>query len=120
MAARTAGLAAEGGVEAVVGEAVSVRKAASGRVRRAAHRPRRANLEMPSVPRAKSTRSRTAMDVLLAEAASHHERAERPERESEPTYAVPVTERPVAPPEIKVESDSKEESAPPRRGWWQR
>ena len=54
------------------------------------------------------------------EAASHHERVERPERESEPTYAVPVTERPVAPPEIKVESDSKEESAPPRRGWWQR
>ena len=65
MAARTAGLAAEGGVEAVVGEAVSVRKAASGRVRRAAHRPRRANLEMPFVPRVKSTRSRTAMDVLL-------------------------------------------------------
>jgi hypothetical protein len=32
-----------------------------------------------------------------------------------------VTERPVAPPEIKVESDSKkEDSAPPRRGWWQR
>ena len=60
------------------------------------------------------------MDVLLPEAASHHERVERPERESEPTYAVPVTERPVAPPEIKVESDSKEESAPPRRGWWQR
>jgi hypothetical protein len=65
MAARTAGLAAEGGVEAVVGEAVSVRKAASGRVRRAAHRPRRANLEMPFVPRVKATRSRTAMDVLL-------------------------------------------------------
>jgi hypothetical protein len=64
MAARTAGLAAEGGVEAVAGEAVSVRKAASGRVRRAAHRPRRANLEMLFVPRAKSTRSRTAMDVL--------------------------------------------------------
>jgi len=52
------------------------------------------------------------------EAASHHERVERTERESEPTYA--VTERPVAPPEINVESDSKEESAPPRRGWWQR
>jgi hypothetical protein len=30
---------------------------------------------------------------------------------------VPVTERPS---EIKVESDSKEEQAPPRRGWWQR
>jgi ribonuclease E len=54
------------------------------------------------------------------EAASHHERVERPERESQPTYAVPVTERPAGPPEIKVESDSKEESAPPRRGWWQR
>jgi ribonuclease E len=54
------------------------------------------------------------------EAASHDERVERPERGSEPTYAVPVTERPVAPPEIKVESDSKGESAPPRRGWWQR
>jgi ribonuclease E len=54
------------------------------------------------------------------EAASHHERIERPPRESEPSYAVPVTERPVAPSEIKVESDSKEEQAPPRRGWWQR
>ena len=39
MAARTAGLAAEGGVAAGVGEAVSVRKAASGRVRRAATPP---------------------------------------------------------------------------------
>ena len=29
-------------------------------------------------------------------------------------------ERPVAPPEIKVESETKEDSAPPRRGWWQR
>jgi ribonuclease E len=54
------------------------------------------------------------------EAASHHERVERPARESEPTYAVPVTERPVAPPEIKVESEVKEDNAPPRRGWWQR
>jgi hypothetical protein len=33
---------------------------------------------------------------------------------------VPVPERPVAPPEIKVESETKEDSAPPRRGWWQR
>jgi hypothetical protein len=31
-----------------------------------------------------------------------------------------VTERPVAPPEIKVESETKEDSTPPRRGWWQR
>jgi ribonuclease E len=54
------------------------------------------------------------------DASSHRERAARPARESEPTYAVPVTERPVAPPEIKVESETKEESAPPRRGWWQR
>jgi hypothetical protein len=44
MAARTAGLAAEGGGEAVAGEAVNVRKAASGKVRRAAHSPRRASL----------------------------------------------------------------------------
>jgi hypothetical protein len=64
MAARTAGLAAEDGVEAVVGEAVSVRKAASGKVRRAAHRQRRATNPMPFVPRVNSTRSRTAMDVL--------------------------------------------------------
>ncbi|MGH6824901.1 ribonuclease E/G [Methyloceanibacter sp.] len=55
-----------------------------------------------------------------SEAASHHERVELPARESESSYAVPVTERPVAPPEVKVESDSKEGSAPPRRGWWQR
>jgi ribonuclease E len=54
------------------------------------------------------------------EDASRRERAERPPRESEPTYAVPVPERPVAPPETKVESETKEDSAPPRRGWWQR
>jgi len=30
-----------------------------------------------------------------------------------------VSERPVAP-EIKVESETKEDSTPPRRGWWQR
>jgi hypothetical protein len=64
MAARTAGLAAEGGVEAVVGEAVSVRKGASGKVRRAAHSPRRANLEMPFVPRAKPVRSRMGVGAL--------------------------------------------------------
>ena len=54
------------------------------------------------------------------DAAPHHERVERPEPENEPSYAVPVTERPVAPPEIKVESEAKDDSAPPRRGWWQR
>jgi hypothetical protein len=31
-----------------------------------------------------------------------------------------VTERPVASPEIKVESEAKEDGTPPRRGWWQR
>ena len=56
----------------------------------------------------------------VADTALHKERVERPARESEPTYAVPVTERPVAPPEIKVESETKEDSTPPRRGWWQR
>jgi hypothetical protein len=50
----------------------------------------------------------------------HKERVERPARASEPTYAVPVTERPVASPEIKVESETKEDGTPPRRGWWQR
>ena len=55
-----------------------------------------------------------------ADSPSHHERVERPARDSEPAYAVPVTERPVAPPEIKVESETKNDSAPPRRGWWQR
>jgi ribonuclease E len=54
------------------------------------------------------------------DAASRHERVERPARESEPTYAVPVSERPVAPPEIKVEGETKEDNAPRRRGWWQR
>jgi hypothetical protein len=53
-------------------------------------------------------------------AASHEEKAERPARESEPSYAAPVSERPVSPPEIKVESEIKEDNAPPRRGWWQR
>jgi len=48
------------------------------------------------------------------------ERPERPSRDSEPGVAAPVAERPSAPAEIKVESESKEESAPPRRGWWQR
>jgi ribonuclease E len=48
------------------------------------------------------------------------ERPERPSRDSEPGVAAPVAERPSAPAEIRVESESKEESAPPRRGWWQR
>jgi ribonuclease E len=52
--------------------------------------------------------------------ASHEEKAERPPRESEPSYAAPVSERSVAAPEIKVESEIKEDNAPPRRGWWQR
>ena len=62
MAARTASLAAEGVVEAVAAE-VSVRKVASGKVRRAALRPKRATMAMPPTPKAKPTRSRTAMDV---------------------------------------------------------
>jgi ribonuclease E len=53
-------------------------------------------------------------------AASHEEKAELPPRESEPSYAAPVSERSVAAPEIKVESEIKEDNAPPRRGWWQR
>jgi hypothetical protein len=65
MEARTASLAAEGGVEAVAGEAVSVKKVASGKVRRAAHRPRRASLQIPSVPRAKPARSRMGVGALL-------------------------------------------------------
>ena len=56
----------------------------------------------------------------VADTALHKERVERPARASEPTYAVPVTERPVASPEIKVESETKEDGTPPRRGWWQR
>jgi ribonuclease E len=50
----------------------------------------------------------------------HPQRAERPSRDSEPAAAAPVAERTPAPAEIRVESESKEESAPPRRGWWQR
>jgi ribonuclease E len=53
-------------------------------------------------------------------AASQHKRAEAQVREGEQTYAVPVTERPVAPSEIKVESETPDEARPPRRGWWQR
>jgi hypothetical protein len=32
----------------------------------------------------------------------------------------PPTERPTVQPEVGVESEAKEESSPPRRGWWQR
>ena len=48
------------------------------------------------------------------------ERSERPSRDSEAGVAAPVAERQSPPAEIKVESESKEKSAPPRRGWWQR
>jgi ribonuclease E len=37
----------------------------------------------------------------------------------EAAYSVPIVERP-APTEIRVDSDSKEEERPRRRGWWQR
>jgi ribonuclease E len=48
------------------------------------------------------------------------DRPESPSRDSEPGYAAPVVERPSAPADIRVESEGKEEQAPPRRGWWQR
>jgi hypothetical protein len=112
MAARTAGLAAEGGVEDVVGEAVSVPKVASGAA------PEAREPGDAARPEGEARAQQNGGGRPAPEAASHHERVERTERESEPTYA--VTERPVTPPEIKVESDSKEESVPPRRGWWQR
>jgi hypothetical protein len=41
---------------------------------------------------------------------------ERPASES--SFAAPVAER--AAPEIKVDSEIKEDATPPRRGWWQR
>jgi hypothetical protein len=64
MAARTANLAAGGVGEDVAAEVrVSVRKAASGRARRAAPCQRLATLTMPSAPKAKPARSRTGMDV---------------------------------------------------------
>ena len=50
------------------------------------------------------------------DARPQHESGERPA--SEPSYAMPVAERPA--PEIKVDSEIKEDATPPRRGWWQR
>ncbi len=49
----------------------------------------------------------------------HKVRAERPSRDSEAARA-PATELSPAPADIRVESDNKAETAPPRRGWWQR
>ena len=49
----------------------------------------------------------------------HEVRAERPERDSEAARA-PATELSPAPADIRVESDNKAETTPPRRGWWQR
>jgi ribonuclease E len=71
-------------------------------------------LRPESESRSQNGKGRPSPDV-----ARPHKQVDRP-AESEPTYTVPVTEQPVAPPEIKVESESKEDSAPPRRGWWQR
>jgi ribonuclease E len=50
------------------------------------------------------------------DARPQHESVERPA--SEPSFAVPVAERPA--PESKVDSEIKEDATPPRRGWWQR
>jgi ribonuclease E len=38
----------------------------------------------------------------------------------EPTFSVPIVERPASPPDIRVESETKDEAGPPRRGWWSR
>ncbi|HEV3242566.1 MAG TPA: ribonuclease E/G [Methyloceanibacter sp.] len=48
------------------------------------------------------------------------DRPEPPSRDSDLGLARPVAERSSTPPEIRVESEGKEEQAPPRRGWWQR
>ncbi len=46
--------------------------------------------------------------------------AERTVHDGESVQAAPPTERPAVQPEVRVESEAKEESGPPRRGWWQR
>jgi ribonuclease E len=43
-----------------------------------------------------------------------------PAKRDEPSHIAPAGERPASPPEIRVDSESKEETAPPRRGWWSR
>ncbi|MGB0055820.1 MAG: Rne/Rng family ribonuclease, partial [Methyloceanibacter sp.] len=51
---------------------------------------------------------------------ARRDRPESPSGDSEPGYVAPVVKRPSAPADIRVESEGKEEQAPPRRGWWQR
>ena len=51
---------------------------------------------------------------------AHTGTAERTVHDGEPVRVAPPTERPTVQPEVGVESEAKEESSPPRRGWWQR
>ena len=51
---------------------------------------------------------------------ARRDRPESPSGDSEPGYVAPVVKRPSAPADIRVESEGKEEQAPPRKGWWQR
>jgi ribonuclease E len=51
---------------------------------------------------------------------AHTGTTERTVHDGEPVRVTPPTERPTVQPEVGVESEAKEESSPPRRGWWQR
>jgi ribonuclease E len=51
---------------------------------------------------------------------ARRDRPESPSGDGEPGYVAPVVKRPSAPADIRVESEGKEEQAPPRKGWWQR
>ncbi len=48
------------------------------------------------------------------------EPVEATRQEREPAFIAPIPERPPAPPEVRIESETKEEASPPRRGWWSR
>ena len=94
MAARTASLAAEGGVEAVAAE-VSVPEGGErqGEARGAPSEAR--DHGDAAHPEGEAHAQQNGNGRPVADTALHKERVERPARESEPTYAVPVSERPV-------------------------
>lgn len=99
-----------------------------GRRGRSGQRPERPGLEAEALGAPKEAASEAFShegEALpqqngMGREGQRREEPKQPKRVEEPSFAAPVAEHPSAPPEIRVESESKEEAVPPRRGWWQR
>ncbi len=101
-----------------------------GRRGRSGQRPERPELEAEGQGAAKSAAAGEAAPADVGAIAPQNGRGgadrpgrretERPARVEEPAFATPVSERPSVPAETRAESETTEEVAPPRRGWWSR